>query len=596
VAAPSQAGLPGSALEHDEPTVSDTLASVEAAIRAGDLLNAYDLAHAEAERGAADRRLHYYEVLTAARLGLLDEAQRLYVLRELDREADIDCRALRARLLKDLAFRRQEPEPAALTAAADVYRDVAHSTGDSFPAVNAASLYLLAGRSAEARRLATDILSTANHFAENDYFAAVTRAEALLLLGRDGEAYDAAEHALRARGATAGARATTVTQLERLAPVLHAARALADLLRPEAIATFCGHIFRPDFAREQALAADVATIISTKKIGVGYGALAAGADLLIAEQLLARGGEVHGVLPFHEADFIKASVAPAGETWVRRYHEVRQQISSLTFATPSDYVGDPRQFAYGADVAMGLAGLRAAHARANVWQLAIWDGGPSGIAGTGRDVARWRSQGGQSIVIDGADLNRPRHAAQADGPDRREQKAVLFTDFPGFSALPERHLPAFWSEVMEAASAALERHAAELDYRNSWGDAIYAVFSSARSAAEAALDIQHALARIDASKLGLDRPAAMRISLHHGPLYVGRDPITGRQSYYGIEVSRAARVEPITPPGSVYVTEPFAAILWIEARDRFATRFVGTMPLPKGFGEFRIYALDHALA
>lgn len=567
---------------------------MEAAIRSGDLLHAYDLAHAEAEGGAENPRIHYYEVLAAARLGLAEEAERLYLARGLDRAPEMDVRTLGARLLKDLAFRERDPEPAALIAAAEAYRAIAQDTNDAFPAVNAATLYLLAGRTHDARVLAMEILASVSSEAGANYFAAVTRAEALLLLGRDAEAYDAAAQALRAPGAHAGARATTVTQLERLAPVLPVARDLADLLRPDGIITFCGHIFCPDSNRERALGANVAEVLSSHKIGVGYGALAAGADLLIAEQLLARGREVHGVLPFQEADFVRTSVVAAGEAWLRRYEEVRRQLASLTFATPSDYVGDPRQFAYGADVAMGLAGLRATHARAHVWQLAVWDEGPVGIAGTGRDVARWRSQGGQSIILDGSRLTRPAQAAQSEGPDRREQKTILFTDFPGFSALPERHLPVFWSEVMETASAALDRHAAQLDYRNSWGDAIYAVFSSAEAAAEAALDIQQGLARIDASKLGLDRPAAMRISLHHGPLYVGRDPITGRQSYYGTEVSRAARVEPVTPPGSVYVTEPFAAILWIEARERFATRFVGTMSLPKGYGEFRIYALEHA--
>ena len=48
---------------------------------------------------------------------------------------------------------------------------------------------------------------------------------------------------------------------------------------------------------------------------VAYGSLACGADMLVAEAILARGGELHVVLPFAEEDFLKTSVHVGGPEW-----------------------------------------------------------------------------------------------------------------------------------------------------------------------------------------------------------------------------------------------------------------------------------------
>ena len=46
-------------------------------------------------------------------------------------------------------------------------------------------------------------------------------------------------------------------------------------------------------------------------------------------------------------------------------------------------------------------------------------------------------------------------------------------------------------------------------------------------------------------------------------------------NYYGSEVSKAARIEPVTPSGSVYVTEPFAAVLEMQSDHPFVCNYVG---------------------
>jgi class 3 adenylate cyclase len=69
------------------------------------------------------------------------------------------------------------------------------------------------------------------------------------------------------------------------------------------------------------------------------------------------------------------------------------------------------------------------------------------------------------------------------------------------------------------------------------------------------------------------------------------DPVTQALSFMGSHVSRTARIEPVTPPGSVYVTEPFAAALVLAGRDDFVCDYVGHMPAAKDFGRLRMHSL-----
>ena len=79
------------------------------------------------------------------------------------------------------------------------------------------------------------------------------------------------------------------------------------------------------------------------------------------------------------------------------------------------------------------------------------------------------------------------------------------------------------------------------------------------------------------ARLGLPTDTTIRIGLHAGPVYPQWDQLIGRVNYFGTHVNRAARIEPKTPPGCVYTSEQFAALVpthdlgeglaaWIERR------------------------------
>ncbi|MCT2401452.1 tetratricopeptide repeat-containing protein [Novosphingobium mangrovi (ex Huang et al. 2023)] len=572
----------------------------KAAIARGDLITAYDEAVSAMAQGDDSLGVRHQQVLALARMGDTDRAMELFQAYGLDRSDDPHQQAIGARLLKDraLALPDGSARDSALHAASDAYLAIFTDTGDPYPGINAASLSALCGKTAQAVEIASQILDDPRVAGPTDYYTAATRSEALLLTGRIDDCAASLRQAAEMIGNDHGASSTTCRQLELLTEHMgldkkQAARLLAPI-RPPRVLHFCGHIFASDDKAETGLRAGIDAFLEERNIGFAYGAVAAGADILIAEAVLARGGELHIVLPFAMEDFVEQSVRPAGDAWVARFERCMEAASSKTLATEMAYVGDPRQFAYASQVAMGLATLRSQHLGDTALQLAVWDGkGSDGPAGTGADVSVWRKHGGETFIIDPGEVDRnlKRPPARDCVGDERTLTAIIFTDFPGFSKLPEEALPPFWNGVMRSIADVLDEHSDDVLTKNSWGDALYAVAASAEAAADIALQLQDRLRGFDYTTLGLAQGSGMRVGAHYGPAYRMIDHITGQLNFYGTEVSRAARIEPVTPPGEVFVTEPFAAILALESPGRHRCRYVGRIELAKGYGVYPMYWL-----
>ncbi|TVV70519.1 adenylate/guanylate cyclase domain-containing protein [Sphingomonas solaris] len=575
--------------------MSDAHQQARAALARGDFAAAYDITVSAIAAGDESEGLRHQQVLALGRMGDTETAFALFSVYGLDRSSEPDELAVGARLLKDRAFALQgRARPVAMAAAADAYRAVFDLSGALRPGVNAASLSLLAGQGEAARDLARRLLMHPDLPAAGDHRAATRKAELLLVLER----FDQAIAVLAAAGprpfAAAADRASTSRQLGAIAAAvgLDASRTqtLLGHVRPPAAIHFTGRACAPDAATEAAIAAAIADSLATRDVGFAYGTLSAGGELLAAEAVLARGGELHVVLPFDEADFIAHAVRPAGEPWVARYRAAVAAATSVIPASAMPCTGDPAQHDYADRMAMGLARLKSRHLDADVFRLGI------GVAAEAMPgMATWRDRAGENVSIAmpgaGGGFTPPPPVPAAD---TRTTAAILFTDFPGFSKLSEQALPAFWNGVMRRVAEVLDAQGDAVECRNSWGDALYAVTRSAAVSAEIALSLQGALAGFDYASLGLKASMGMRIGAHFGTVYRARDHITGKISFYGGEVSRAARIEPVTPPGAVFVTEPFAAMLMLEAPDRFTTRYVGRIDLAKGAGSAPMYRLTRA--
>jgi class 3 adenylate cyclase len=378
---------------------------------------------------------------------------------------------------------------------------------------------------------------------------------------------------------------------------------------------FCGHRiadgegagrFPPD--AEARVAASIAEVVSRHPAGFAYGSLASGADILWAEALLAGGAELHVVLPFACHEFLELSVLPAAGDWGERFDRCLAAATTVDYATNDAFLGDDVLFRYGTELAMGLALLRAQFLDSEARQLAVWDGrAADGAAGTAIDVATWR-RGGRPVTIVSpagaatiAEIDGEPAEALASAPvsastpsGRRPQRvvrAMLFADVQGFSTLADEQLPVFADRILGAFAAVVERRRDHVWHRNTWGDAVYVVLTDARSAAACALDLQDAIGGLDLEREGLPAGLALRLGGHVGPVFPTHDPVLDELAYMGSHVSRTARIEPVTPPGTVYVTEAFAAALVLDGSREFTSDYVGQMAAAKHYGLLRMYRL-----
>jgi len=568
----------------------------------GDALSAFDAAAAARRNGADSARLRYLMVRALAASGDSIGAMHLYEQLDLGASDDIDSLALAGRIWKDAAFDHAGERRAALLGrAAAAYDHARELSGAHFPAINAASLYALLGERERAAALAGPIAANG---AGDDYWDRATLVEALLLLGRGDEALRQARVANEQAGTRAGDRASTCRQLARLvaggAIDAEQGGAIVDSLRPPPVGVYCGRMFRAGGAGEANARSAIAAALDAQPLSALIGPLACGADILFAEEALARGIDLTIILPFAEDDFVAQSVVSGGEEWRARYTRCRDQAATVHFASTARYVSDDYQFVLGSHTAMGLARLRAHELETAAIQLAVVD--PDGaarpsaaIAGTNADIALWQKHGGQTLAIPVGDLDRSLDFPPAPKPPagtRRGLYAILFADFAGFSRLGEAELPVFASEVMGGIGGILDDFGDAVLFRNTWGDAVYAIIDDPETAARIALAMQ---ARLDVLPPGLrldGHVAGMRIGIHFGPIYRGIDPVVGNELWYGTEVTRTARIEPVTLVGQVYCTQPLAAMLALgDARD-FDCDYVGKVRLAKDYGELALYRLS----
>ena len=592
------------------------LEAVEAQERRGELLAAFDLAERGLAQHPRDLRLEHRAVLALARAGATGEAARRFDEYQLARSDDEDVASLKARIAKDEALAAEGSERRTLTMrAAELYEAIYARTEGYYPGFNAATLWLIAGQPERSRQLARGVLERLDELGDESYYAAATAAEAHLLLGQLEDAGRALERAAARHAGDLGALSTTRRQLRLICLVLGFDRALlAPLVGPSAI-HFCGHRISGSAgavfpaAAEADVAERIALVIAADPPGFAYGSLASGADILWAEALLEAGSELHVVLPFALEEFVRISVQPAGEGWVERFHRCLDRATAVYYATEDAFLGDDVLFSYASELAMGLALLRARYLDTDARQLAVWDGAPAKqSAGTAVDVERWRRAGHPVTVVppvagDGGTQSSD-HPGALGGPapptrlhpprkgvGPRVVRAMLFADVKGFARLTDEQVPVFVEEVLGSFASVLRGRREDVSHLNTWGDGMYLVLSNVAVAAACALELQEATQAIDFDAARLPGDMGLRLGGHVGPVFPTHDPVQDALDYLGSHVSRTARIEPVTPPGAVYVTEPFAAAIALEQADEFGCDYVGRMPAAHEYGVLRMYRL-----
>jgi len=543
----------------------DALSSAWQLQRSGNFVAAFDIAQEGLNLWPKSQPLQHVAILALASCGSTSAALAAYRASDLGSSVSEDFLALEARLLKDLAFLASGAEAAPqMVQAAEAYERIADRTRGSYPAQNAALLWALAGHETRAIHLATSVLAGLAQLPvpvepEAAYFHWAMVAEAALVL-RDQRALSGAVAAANTFcRRNLWARTRTFAQMRRL---LHLRGDCADILDRWHLPAV-GFVWPADepFVSDQLTSLDLEAEPPVLVYEAG------GAHAEQRRLPTALGSDLHVIMPNAPIDGAasrpaqlvlnrQASGQRAGYTW-----------SSLLLDDAADNTHCCAEVALG--LSLGLA--EALHAP---WVLLRESEG------------RWR----QYTPRNRTEFCRVFARRQSVAPSG-SRYALFFADAVGYSTLSAPETRRYWSKLLpETGAAVMRRHAADVVFRKTWGDAIHGVFRSATAAARASLEMTAATTRLN-EDFSPGRRLEFRMALHYGAVDVGVDPIEETQSYFGPQLSLAARVVPVVPPGGVFVTEPFAAQLSLEGARDLSCTYVGATELAKAYGRVRLLAL-----
>jgi class 3 adenylate cyclase/tetratricopeptide (TPR) repeat protein len=599
-------------------------------LRLGEPLLAYDIVSEALKQWPQDPRLRQLLALALLRSGAVQQA--LEVLQKLVDEdnRDEETLGLLARAHKDFANRatdlKDKTEQWGL--AYETYASAYERTRGYWSGINAATLARYLHNQEKAMALANQVtaqclqeLSRGTGDAGELYWLQATLGEAALIRGEVSDAIKWYAQAGRGAGRKYGDLASTRRNARLLFSVLdldpEQRQRIESCFPIPRVVVFSGHMIdqpgrlTPRFPNYLAsrVYQKIADTLERLDARIGFSSAACGSDILFLEAMLKRGGEINVILPHLKEEFIKTSVTLIpGADWGPRFEAVLEQATQVIIASENRTSGNAMVYEYANLLLDGLAILRAKMLDTELIPLVVWDGGVGdGPGGTSSLVQHWRSSGLEPEIIDltglladtspmepGAAAGEPvvpREEAVAPVPRgfTEEIRAMLFCDVLGSSKIREEQVPIFVEQFM----GAINRLATDSPYRpllkNTWGDALYGVFATVQDGGNFALQLRDLIAGTDWQGKGLPKEINLRISLHAGPVYCYKEPLSKEMEYAGSHIVRAARIEPITPPGQVYASQQFAALASTQRIQDFTCEYVGRIPLPKHAGIIPLY-------
>ena len=260
-------------------------------------------------------------------------------------------------------FHKHEDTALALLAR-DTYLQNFNKTQSYYTGINAASMSAMLMQASKSRELAKKVLELISLETE-DFWELATLGEAFLLIKEKDKALAYFLKSRKIAHADWGKMNSVYNQLWLLNHYLPVPQEIIKLFTPPTVAAFVGHMIdRPDRETSRfpaSLEGEVKMAISgalkSLNARIGYCSLACGGDILFAEAMDEMGGEVNLFLPFDEKDFIRESVAFAGESWVNRYYALVKKFP-VTYCSQGSFGGCNDLFSLQSMVIFGSSFLR----------------------------------------------------------------------------------------------------------------------------------------------------------------------------------------------------------------------------------------------
>lgn len=498
-------------------------------------------------------------IAALARAGAVEHAWRSFVSAGYDRDDEPAALTVKGRLLKDLARAARGEERRRLYGeAAAAYGRSAALRPATYPLINAATLTLLAGEAERAAEIACEVLERIEREPdepETPYWRGATRAEALLLAGRGEGAKAALREALAEAPRAWEDHGSTLRQFLLIHDALGGERGWLEMLRPPRSLHYSGRIGLSDDAVATAAAA-AAELIEREQVGFGFGALAAGSDIIVAEALVEAGAELHVILPSDPESFARRSVEPYGAGWRERFDALLAEAESLYPVRPLLSEPDAPAIALADRIASGIGRLNAERLLGEARELVV------GSIRPGRRAPEHRIE-----VPDEA-----QRAPSVDGPTRH----------PPALALVSIDLGPAEAEAYDERAALVRDLLADLptDVAPFVGsDRIVAGFADASAAAAASRAIRR--------RAG----AGVRVAGHYGFVPLARDPFLERLRPARSGTAILDAVAQAAPPDAICVSLDFAAALAADEQGPSGAHWIGELSANDGGGPIPLYAL-----
>jgi hypothetical protein len=525
-----------------------------------------------------------YLITALARSGALDQAWALFEAGGYSASvSDSSALAVKGRLLKDRGLRAAGGERRAFfVESAKAYAAADALSPQPYLLINVATLAFLSGdqeRGSDLARATLERLDAPAHVSETPYWLAATRAEALLLCDDQEGASRALATAIRHNPDGWKDHASTLRQLRLILSEDGRKADWLDAFSPPASLHFVGHLGVGE-TDALILRAKVDALLEQERIGFGYGALAAGADIIIAEALLARGATLNVVLPVSLDTYLAQSVDRIGDTWRARFVACVEAAASLTEVTSLNGEFEPLSIALAGDYSMGAAVLNARTLESRACQIIVADEGV-GPFGTGlysaRDAQRWQARGHlqhviqcpRTQVIAASGLVAPEQPV----PSRR-LAALLHAVLYGVESLTDAQWPLLEDCVFQPLRDVLTTLLAQPFQSRNWGTERALAFDDVTEAHAAARALLACFSDIDLVKVGLPSTLTLTLGGHYDIIHWNGRPDS---DVYGPSVMYAGTIAAMAPKGSFCVSESFANALAFQTDETVTAEYVGDL-------------------
>ncbi|TNF26174.1 MAG: DUF4071 domain-containing protein [Deltaproteobacteria bacterium] len=586
-------------------------------------LQAFDIIQEGTEAFPGNVRLRELKGLTLARLGSYEKANNvLYELYQSAGKDRIETLGMLGRTHKDLwlSSTNEKDKKYHISKSREYYLEAYKLEPSVWTGINVAATYAFEGNLTEAQKKAAEIKNLCEidlSDGSQNYWLLATMGEANLILGEYSDAVDYYKQAVAIGKKNIGdinsTRRNARLLFDGLTVPEDVVKQVEHALCIPKIVVFTGHMIdsakrkKPRFPRsaEKQVYDEIYKWLETQGPCVGFCSAAKGADILFIEAMEALGNKVSIIMPFCKEQFFEESVKDEDDkSWEERFWKIvngKHEIIELNRqgTTYSDYY-----FQYANNIMYGLSRIRAQQLDTTLIPLAVWhkeDIGKTG--GSSSFIKKWLELGNEVNIIDlkaiidkekgddPFDIVKKEAVQELDYYDDYKIKGILFADTVNYSQLQDHEFLKFENIVFGIVKEMIDSGKYDVATKNTWGDAIYMVFDKIKDAGNFALELNEKMNEIDWYEAGFSMKMKVRTAVHAGPVHCSFNPVTGQMHFNGANVCRAARIEPLTPPGQVYTSIEYAALAASEHIKEFQCVYVGQMSMPKKYGVFPTFHL-----